>query len=184
MAPGDLFTISEFLTAWEQHRNETEAKKAAARAENSPLFTEHLLSWLEQTRFSIEQSTYDSYELMLHTHVIPFFEHLNLRFAEVSAEHIQRYVDYKLNQVSPNTVRKHLWTISKCFSTALKVLEEQRLVSSNPVSAVEMPKPIKYAGAKHYNERQIEEMLVAFEGTKLGVLVRLTVFYGLRRSKF
>jgi integrase len=46
-----------------------------------------------------------------------------------------------------------------------------------------MPKKIKYTGAKHYNEKQIEKLLECSKGDSLEIVILLTVFYGLRRSE-
>jgi integrase len=46
-----------------------------------------------------------------------------------------------------------------------------------------MPKKIKYTGAKHYNEKQIEQLLDCSKGDPLEIVILLTVFYGLRRSE-
>ncbi|MDR2168144.1 MAG: site-specific integrase [Clostridiales bacterium] len=46
-----------------------------------------------------------------------------------------------------------------------------------------MPKKVKYTGAKHYNERQIEQLLEISKDNPLEIVIKLTLFYGLRRSE-
>ena len=46
-----------------------------------------------------------------------------------------------------------------------------------------MPKRERYTGAKHYNERQIEQLLECSKGDPLEIVLLLTLFYGLRRSE-
>ena len=46
-----------------------------------------------------------------------------------------------------------------------------------------MPKKVKFTGAKHYNEKQIEQLLECSKGDPLEIVIMLTLFYGLRRSE-
>jgi len=143
------------------------------------LFTAFILLWLELLKPSIEAVTYDTYKMIICNQVIPFFEPKKLKLTEVTPLHLQQYVDFKLKSVSPNTVRKHLWNLSKCFNSAIK----QKLIVFNPVKGIDMPKKIKYTGAKYYNEKQIDELLEVVKGDVLEGVILLAVFYGLRRSE-
>ena len=71
------------------------------------LFTTFLNEWLESMRTSIEPVTYDSYRLIIHNQVIPFYEPKKLKVKDVMPLHIQQYVNFKLKSASPNTVIKH-----------------------------------------------------------------------------
>jgi integrase len=51
------------------------------------------------------------------------------------------------------------------------------------VKRIDLPKKIRYTGAKHYNEKQIEQLLECSKGDPLEIVILLTVFYGLRRSE-
>jgi len=53
----------------------------------------------------------------------------------------------------------------------------------NPVKGIDMPKKVQYLGAKHYNEKQIDELLYAVNGDIIEGIVLFAVFYGLRRSE-
>lgn len=143
------------------------------------LFTVFILLWLEQLKPSIEAVTYDTYKMIICNQIIPFFESKKLKLMEVTSQHIQQYITFKLKSVSPNTVRKHLWNLSKCFNAAIK----QKLIVFNPVKGIDMPKKIKYTGAKYYNEKQIDDLLAVMNGDPLEGIILLAVFYGLRRSE-
>lgn len=89
------------------------------------------------------------------------------------------YVIFKLKTLSPNTVRKHLANISKCLDSAVR----QSMISFNPVKRIDLPKKVKYTGAKHFNEEQIECLLNYSKGDPLEIVILLTVFYGLRKCE-
>jgi integrase len=142
-------------------------------------FTMFLKQWLENMKQSIEAVTYDTYKLIIYNQIIPFYEPYKLKVTDVTPMHIQMYVNFKLKTVSPNTVRKHLWNLSKCLDSAVR----QNIIAFNPVKRIELPKIVKYTGAKHYNERQIEELLEVSKGDVLEDIIKVALFYGLRRSE-
>ena len=142
-------------------------------------FTGFFVQWLGNARHSISPTTHDAYKITLKTHILPYFEKKKLKVSEVTPAVVQKYVNVKLEKLSPNSVRKHLANISKCLESAVK----QNIIAFNPVKRIELPKKIKFTGAKHYNERQIEQLLECAKGDPLEIVIRLTLFYGLRRSE-
>jgi integrase len=148
-------------------------------ATKSILFTDYLKQWLEDMKPSIEAVTYDTYKLIVYKQILPFFEQYSLKVQDVTPSHIQRYVNYKLETVSANTVQKHLFNLSKCFDKAVR----DNMLAFNPVKRIEKPKKIPYMGAKFYNEQQIEGLIGAIKGDCLETLLWCTLFYGLRRSE-
>jgi len=142
-------------------------------------FVSFMEQWLETLKPSISLNTFDGYKLILNVHIIPYFEKKKLKVTDMTPAIIQQYVNVKLKELSPNTVRKHLANISKCLDSAVK----QNIIAFNPVKRIEMPKKERFTGAKHYNERQIEELLECCKGDSLEVVIMLTLFYGLRRSE-
>lgn len=142
-------------------------------------FTDFLREWLENTRSTITAVTYNTYKLVIYNQILPYFEPKKLKIKDVTPMHIQQYINYKLKSVSPNTVRKHLFNISKAMDSALK----QNLIPFNPVKRIEMPKKIKFTGAKFYDEKQIAALLEAAKGDPLDHIIHFALFYGLRRSE-
>ena len=143
-------------------------------------FAGYIVNWLEILKHSISPTTYDTYKMILNTHILPYFEKKKLKVADVTPAVVQQYVSFKLKAgLSANTVRKHLANISKCLDSAVK----QNIIAYNPVKRIEMPKKERYAGAKHYNEKQIEQLLECSKGDPLEIVLLLTLFYGLRRSE-
>jgi integrase len=142
-------------------------------------FVIFMQNWLETYKLSISITTYDAYKIIMNAHVVPFFEQKKLKVSDVTPAVIQQYVSFKLSELSPNTVRKHLANISSCLDTAVK----QNIISVNPVKRIELPKKEKYNGAKIYNEKQIERLLEISKDDPLEIVILLTLFYGLRRSE-
>jgi integrase len=98
---------------------------------------------------------------------------------DVAPAHIQQFISHLLQFISANTVHRYLANISKCLESAVK----QNIIAYNPVKRVDLPKKIKYKGAKFYNEQQINELLERSKGDPLEIVILLAVFYGLRRSE-
>jgi integrase len=143
------------------------------------LFDVFLENWLESSRHSIEQTTYDAYKLNIDRRIIPFFRPKKIRLRDLTPAHIQQFVNHCLKTVSANTVRKYLANISKCLDNAVK----QSFIAFNPVKRIDLPKKVKYTGAKFFNEKQIEALIEGSKSDPLETVILLTVFYGLRRSE-
>jgi integrase len=135
--------------------------------------------WLDCLKHSIAATTYDGYNVVLKAHILPYFEPKRLKVKDLTPAHIQQYIDFKMASISPNTIIKHLMNISKCLDSALR----QNLLAYNPVKRIDMPKKIRYTGAKHYKEKHIEQLLECSKSDPLKIVILLTVFYGLRRSE-
>ena len=146
------------------------------------LFTDFINNWLETRKITktIQPTTYDSYKLTLKTHVLPYFEKLGLKVRAIEPKHIQAYVNAKMKQgLSVNTVKKHLANITACLESAVK----QNIIAFNPATRIEKLKKEKFTAAKYLNEAEIELLLTYFEGDPLDSIVRIALFYGLRRSE-
>lgn len=172
------------------NKRRAEAKRAEIEAKykndkinisKDALFVDFISQWLETLYISkaIVSTTYDGYKLILEGHILPFFKPLKLDVRDITPAHIQKYVNFKLKTLSPNTVIKHLHNISKCLDSAVR----QNMIAFNPVSRIDRPKKIRYTGAKHFNEKQIELLLSAVKGDILETVILFGIFYGLRRSE-
>jgi len=143
-------------------------------------FVDFMIEWFETLKMSVASTTYNSYSYTLSSHIIPYFKARKLKVKDITPAVIQKYVNDKLKGgLSANTVRKHLVNISKCLDSAVR----QNQIPFNPVKRIEMPKKERYTGAKHYNEKQIEQLLEISKGDPLEIVILLTLFYGLRRSE-
>ncbi len=128
---------------------------------------------------SIAPSTYDAYRLVVCNQLIPYYEPKKLKVKDLTPLHIQDYINFKMQAVSANTVRKHIIIISRALDSAVK----HNIIVFNPAKRIDMPKKVKYMGAKFYNAKQIEGLLEGSKGDPLELVILLTAFYGLRRSE-
>jgi len=144
------------------------------------LFVDFMVQWLDTLKLSVSASTFDSYiKNNIRPHIMPYFEPKKLKVKDVTPAVIQKYISDKLEKLSPNTVRKHLFNISQCLDNAVLL----NIIAYNPVKRIKMPSPVRFTGAKHYDEKQIEQLLEISKGDPLEIVILLTLFYGLRRSE-
>ena len=157
-----------------------DANRDCVDISKDPLFTEYLADWHEGRRTAIASTTHTSYGYTLNSHILPYFKSRKLKVKDITPAVIQKYVNDKMKAgLSANTVRKHLNSISKCLDNAVK----QNIIAHNPVKRIELPKKERYTGAKHYNEKQIEQLFEISKDNPLEIVILLTLFYGLRRSE-
>jgi len=148
---------------------------------NNEYFVDFIKDWLETMSITkkIQVTTYGSYTMTLNQHILPYFEPLRLRVNEVEPKHIQAYVNYKMQTLSPNTIKKHMANISACLKSAVR----QNIIPYNPADRIEEIRKVKFTGAKFMGEGEIERLLTHFKSDPLETAVLLSLFYGLRRSE-
>ncbi len=150
--------------------------------ENSPLFCDFLLEWLEMTKNSIEITTYGGYEYTVKRGIIPYFEpkKLTLKDLEKNPKVIQDYYQYEIQErkLSTNTVIHRHANIRKCLQYAYQI----GLINSNPADRIERPKKNTFTGSA-YNEDELQNLFRLFQGDPLEFAVIAASFYGLRRSE-
>lgn len=150
--------------------------------EDSPLFCDFLLEWLEMVKNSIELTTYGSYEYTVKSCIIPYFEpkRLTLRDVEKNPKVIQDYYQHEIleRKLSTNTVIHRHTNIRKCLQYAYQI----GLINSNPADRVERPKKNTFCGSA-YSEDELQELFRLFRGDPLEFAVIAASFYGLRRSE-
>ena len=144
-------------------------------------FADFMEQWLE-TRIgtgAIAPTTFDGYKLIFDTHIAPYFRALKLKVKDLTPAHLEKYVNVKMQKLSPNTVIKHLHNISKCLDIAVR----QNYIGFNPAKRIDWPQKVRYTGAKSLTPPQIEQLLAAVKGDILETLILFGIFYGLRRSE-
>ncbi|WNF21327.1 tyrosine-type recombinase/integrase [Mesobacillus jeotgali] len=148
-------------------------------------FTSFITDWLNNVIVNqVEETTWESYELVVTKHLIPYFEKSfkNLALQELKPIHIQKYYEYKSNPesggLSPNTLRKHHANLKSSLDFAVRM----GLLSSNPADRVVLPKKEKYR-AKYYTVDQLEKLFEVCVGTPIESAVYIAAHYGLRRGE-
>lgn len=142
------------------------------------LFTDFLLKWLRVAKSTVKLTTYASYEMMATRIIIPYFETLNIKLKELTAEDIQEFYSAQLERVSANTVIYYHAVIHRALKYAVKI----KTIQSNPAVNVERPRKEKFIGS-FYDKKEINTLFDIIQGHPLEVAIKLAAFYGLRREE-
>lgn len=92
--------------------------------------------------------------------------------------HIQAYCNYKMQTLSPSTVKKHLSNIS----SALEVARKNHVIAFNPAHDVTIRNDRRFV-PNCYDEKQIARLFQAAQKSKIETEIILACTYGLRRSE-
>lgn len=150
------------------------------------LFSEYIKVWLEDTRKTVDEITYQGYLSVANAQIIPYFENLKVQLSKLRRDDIQRYIDIKSENgrldgkggLSPKTMKTHKLIIQLALNNAVK----NGLISENPCEFITLPK-MKRREPEFYTISQLNALFVAIKDEPLYPLVYLTVIYGLRRSE-
>lgn len=154
--------------------------------ESNMLFSEFMVYWIENTKMSIETSTYNSYLDIIKTHIVPYFQEKHIKLIDLSSNDIQCYINNMFSNgridgkggLSAKTVKYHSVLIKK----ALKYAVKENMILKNPAEFITLPKIQKYV-AEYYNEKQITDLFSAIQNEELYNLIYFTVLFGFRRSE-
>lgn len=151
------------------------------------LFSDYVKIWLEQVKNSIDNITFQGYEQLANSHIIPYFKHKKTRLQDVKKETLQVYIDEKSKSgrldnkggLSAKSLKLHRNILNQTLKEALK----SGLISVNPCQWVKLPQ-IQRREPTFYSAEQIEKLLsVINDDSTFYLLVKLTATYGLRRSE-
>ncbi len=141
---------------------------------------------MEEIARTIDAVTLQSYKIVADKHVLPYFDAQKLKLCDVDHTILQKYIDQKEEYgridgkggLSPRSLRQHKNILTQTLDMAVK----NRLIPYNPCKFVTMP-PLERFESSFYNERQLRELFEALNSEFLLPLVKITSFYGLRRSE-
>ncbi|MBM7556831.1 tyrosine-type recombinase/integrase [Halanaerobacter jeridensis] len=173
----------------------TEAKKRAAELEHeikSNQFIEdteetvgsYLKEWLRNYKHNLAPSTYESYDIIINSHLIPALGQKKL--SELGPQDIERYQAQKLSSgrkdgkqggLSTRTVQYHHRVLSK----ALKKAEKYNLIRENPAKLVQAPTP-NTPEINPLSKDEVNKLLDQAEGFAHD-LIYLGVKTGMRRGE-
>ena len=151
------------------------------------LFSDYIKIWLDKIRNTVDDVTYQGYEHLSKSHIIPYFEQKKIRLQDLTKDHLQLYVDEKVKNgrldhkggLSAKSLRLHRNVLNQTLKEALK----SGLISVNPCQWVKFPQ-IQRRIPTFYTSAQVEKLLsVIKEDSVFYLLVKITATYGLRRSE-
>ena len=149
-------------------------------------FADYLERWLEEIKPSIELSTWETYEVELRRHIVPYFREHPCKLSKLATPALQNYCKVKLESgnlrgkggLAPKTIKNHHGIISKALRDAM----DQGVISRNPAAAVKLPKVPQRILAT-YSEDEANTLTTAAIGTDLYVPILLALRCGLRRGE-
>lgn len=128
--------------------------------------------WLEANKNHLSPPTYISYKMYINTHFKPFFG--TFKLGQIKELHIKKYINDKLMELSPTTVRKHVFVLKEILHDALKL--------KSPCLDIKPPKPEKYV-PYILTEEEFQNIHTAVKGTRDEPIILLAAWCGLRRGE-
>lgn len=161
-------------------------KEATSDIDPDILFGEYIKLWLEETKKTVDEITYQGYLSVANAQIIPYFENVRVPLCKLKREDIQRYVDLKSENgrldgkggLSPKTMKTHKLIIQLALKNAVK----NGLIGENPCDFIKLPK-MKQREPEFYTISQLNALFTAIRAESLYPLIYFTVIYGLRRSE-
>lgn len=151
------------------------------------LFSDYIKIWLDRIKNTVDDVTYQGYEQLAKSHIIPYFEEKKIRLQNLNKDHLQAYIDEKAKKgrldnkggLSAKSLKLHRNVLNQTLKEALK----SGLISVNPCQWVKFPQ-IQRREPTFYTAEQVEKLLsVITEDKTFYLLVKITATYGLRRSE-
>lgn len=139
---------------------------------------ELLEEWLENVKPLIEPNTYTNYEIVYRAHLKPYFQEHPITLSKLQPMHLQAYCNYKLETLSPSTVKKHLSNLS----SALEMARKNHVIPFNPAQDVTIRNDKRFVPSC-YDEKQMARLFEAARKSKIETEIILACTYGLRRSE-
>ena len=149
-------------------------------------FSDYVRIWLDHIARNVDVVTMQGYQILADAHILPYFDELGIKLADIDRKAIQRYIDQKHRNgrldgkggLSARSLKLHKNIINQTLNLAV----QNKLLPSNPCQFVVLPQVLRYEST-FYNERQLRELFEALRNDPILPLVKITSLYGLRRSE-
>ena len=149
-------------------------------------FAAYVRIWLTRVKRRVDEVTYQGYESLACSHILPYFDASRLKLQQVTRQVLQDYLDEKAAHgrkdgkggLSPRSLRLHKNILYQTLTEAVKA----GLLPANPCEYVDLPSVPRHE-AHFYTAEQLQVLLEAIQDDPLYPLVKITAIYGLRRSE-
>lgn len=163
-----------------------EYEQAPKTVKSDVLFSDYIRRWLVNVQRKVDPVTYQGYEFLAKSQVLPYFDASGIKLQDVTTEVLQAYIDEKRLKgrldgkggLSPASIRRHKNILSQTLNEAVK----DGLLPTNPCQFLELPRQEKYQSS-FYSAEQLQQLFDAIRDEPLYPLVKITALYGLRRSE-
>ena len=142
------------------------------------VYSEFLIQWLEDKQRSVQQSTYESYVILVKKHISPLLGHIVL--SEMKPLTIQNFYNYLFNEkgLSGSSIQK----IHTLIKDSLKKAVKWELIHKNPADAVDRPKSEKHE-VEVWNVEEINQFLKFAESDPLYIAFHIAISTGMRQGE-
>ena len=148
--------------------------------------SDYIRHWLKISARKVDSVTYQGYELLANTHVLPYFDTKGTLLQDTTTQIIQSYLDEKRANgridgkggLSSRSIRLHKNILHQTLEEAVK----EGLISTNPCQHLILPKTERYESS-YYSVEQLQQLFDAVKAEPLYPLIKITALYGLRRSE-
>ncbi len=141
------------------------------------LVNDFMEAWLERKYTKLSPTTYKGYHYIICGYFKPAFEGVRLR--DVLAPDLENYFQELTNrQISSTTQQHHYMLLRQVFAQAVRM----ELLEHNPIIGIEKPKRT-LPKIDCYTAEEAQKLWELSTGTEIELLVKLTLFLGLRRSE-
>ena len=149
-------------------------------------FSDYVRVWLDHIARTVDEVTLQGYKSLADTHILPYFDEAGTKLTKLDHKAIQRYMDMKFTSgrrdgkggLSPRSLRLHKNIIAQTLDLAVR----NKLIQSNPCQFVVLPQCERYE-SQFYTETQLKALFSALKDDPILPMVRITAWYGLRRSE-
>ena len=160
-----------------QFREELEAK--SRKESDKPGFIEFLYDYLQLTKHNVSPTTYVHYKKMVDGRIKKFFEPLDLKIDELTANHINKFCEsIIMDGCKQNTAIRYRALIMVAYEYAFK----NDMVITNPCAKSERPKKNEFT-AGFYSKEELNQLMKIAKDDQIYVAIALAAYYGLRRSE-
>lgn len=150
------------------------------------LFADAIRCWLKEVALRVDEVTLQGYIVLAEGHILPYFDALGVKLADVDRKVLQVYLDEKRRNgrkdgkggLSPRSLRLH----KNILHQTLKCAVRDGIIGSNPCENLVMPQNQRFE-ASYYSVSQVNTLLELCRDDVLYPLLRMTAVYGLRRSE-
>lgn len=143
------------------------------------LFSDFLMEhWLPVVKSNIELTTYGSYLNMCESVIVPYFKEKKIMLKDMKPKDIQDFYTLQAQRVKASTVKHYHAIIHKALEHAIKL----ELLMYNPSDRVEKPRVQQFI-AEYYSAEELTRLFEATKEEDIGLLIKLTAFYGFRKSE-
>ena len=122
------------------------------------LVSDWLKKWLyDYKKLNIKQKTFENYEILMNTHLIPVF--LKIKLKDLKTNHVQQFINNKIKSGLSDRTVKYLNTLLGCAS---EQAVKNDMIHKNVSKAVELPKKTakKERRILDRNEQTLEKLKV------------------------